>query len=138
MFRLLVGIMSVLMCLLNSNGFIIRSVKRINIRKSFKSTMVASSSSSSISVSELTAQMKEMREELAKDEQAQLMLAALRGSNSNDDDFATDGVTMRLVDVRKGSDSLPKIYDPDALDAYFDARPGAVLTRFSQLLLRIL
>ena len=134
MFRLLVGIMSVLMCLLNSNGFIIRSAKRINIRKSFKSTMVASSSSSSISVSELTAQMKEMREELAKDEQAQLMLAALRGSNSNDDDFATDGVTMRLVDVRKGSDSLPKIYDPDALDAYFDARPGAVLTRFSQLL----
>jgi len=92
------------------------------------------SSSGSMSVSSMAEQMKEMRAQLAKDEQAQLLMQGLRGTNINDDDAAVEGLEMRLVDVRKGDDELPKVYDPVALDAYFDARPGAVATRFFQLL----
>ncbi len=98
------------------------------LRKAF-STLRATTS-----VSPLTERMKDLREQLAQDEDAQMMLAALRGTNRNDDDFAVDGIQMRLVDVRQGSDSLPKEYNAEKLDAYFDARPGAVATRFFQLL----
>lgn len=103
-------------------------------RQQSTAAAAATAGSSSSSVSSITAQMKEMREQLLQDEQAQLLMQGLRGSNINDDDSAMDGLQMRLVDVRQGKDELPKVYDPVLLDAYFDARPGAVFTRFWQLL----
>jgi aarF domain-containing kinase len=79
--------------------------------------------------------MQEMRRELAKNEDANLMMQALRGQNLNDDDTAVAGLEMRLVDIApRDNDSLPFDYDPQALKVFFSSRPTAVLTRVLQLM----
>ena len=79
--------------------------------------------------------MKDMRAELAQNEEASLMMAALRGQNLNDDDAAVAGLQMRLVDIApSGNDALPLDYDPEALKAFFSKRPVAVLTRIFQIM----
>eukprot|EP00550_Attheya_septentrionalis_P002005 CAMPEP_0198288554 /NCGR_PEP_ID=MMETSP1449-20131203/7015_1 /TAXON_ID=420275 /ORGANISM="Attheya septentrionalis, Strain CCMP2084" /LENGTH=182 /DNA_ID=CAMNT_0043986715 /DNA_START=183 /DNA_END=728 /DNA_ORIENTATION=+ len=81
--------------------------------------------------------MKQMREDLAENEDANLMMQAMRGQNINDDDSAVVGLQMALVDVGAGldaSDVLPFEYDPQALITFFGKRPMAAVTRISQLL----
>lgn len=98
--------------------------------------MSTSLNMSSVSVSEMSQQMKQMRESLAADERTSLMLDALRGKNLNDDDNQGAGIDMKVVNMKKSSDSmdvLPTVYDPARLDAYFGKRPEAVLTRVWQI-----
>lgn len=88
---------------------------------------------STLSRQELTEQMRNVRESLAKDEQAQLLMAGLRGQNINDDDSAVAGLKLKLVEFQAGEEKLPLQYDPAFLDAYFTARPSAVAERVWQL-----
>jgi len=84
---------------------------------------------------EASAMMREMRAEMSKDEDADLIMQALRGKNLNDDDSAVAGLQMKLVDVqlRDGETGLPFAYDPKALKEFFSNRPLAVLTRILQV-----
>lgn len=96
----------------------------------------ASPSSLFSSVSDMSAQMKEMRERMNEDSDTKMMMDALRGKNLNDDDSAVAGLQMRLVDVGAGSDGtdiLPFDYNPVALKKFFAKRPLAVLTRVLQV-----
>ena len=75
-----------------------------------------------------------------EDDDASLIMQALRGRNLNDDDSAVAGLEMRLVNI-EGSDAttdaetgLPYVYDPIKLKTFFQRRPFAVLTRIVQLL----
>ncbi|KAG7348012.1 protein kinase [Nitzschia inconspicua] len=88
-------------------------------------------------VSETSAMMKEMRQSLNENEDAKLVMDALRGKNMNDDDTAVAGLQMRLVDVYandgNAQDRLPYEYDPKALQDFFGKRPLSVLTRIFQV-----
>ena len=72
-----------------------------------------------VPTSQLSEQMRDMRSALEADEQASLMMQALRGTNINDDDAAADGTSMKVVEMRRGEgdDVLPLEYDPEALAA---------------------
>jgi aarF domain-containing kinase len=81
--------------------------------------------------------MQDVRAEISKNEDANLMLQALRGQNLNDDDSAVAGLQMRLVSISDQTDQetgLPYEYNPAALKEFFRKRPMAVLTRIFQLL----
>ena len=89
------------------------------------------------SPSVMSDQLREMRENMAKDEKVSLMMDALRGKNLNDDDRQGDGIDMKVVEMRKGEnaeDVLPTNYNAVLLEAYFKRRPVAVLTRVWQVL----
>ena len=79
--------------------------------------------------------MQQMRDAVSKDEQGTLIMKAMRGDGMSDRDFAEDGTTMAVVEMRKGEgdDTLPTTYQPEKLAAYFGSRPGAVLTRIFQI-----
>lgn len=86
-------------------------------------------------VQDASSVMQDVRAELAKNEDANLMLQALRGQNLNDDDSAVAGLQMRLVDIApKENEALPFDYNPQALKEFFSKRPLAVATRILQLL----
>ena len=87
----------------------------------------------STNVADLANSMRDMREAMAKDERSSALMDAMRGTNLNDDDFAAAGTKMQTVAVRGGDDELPTTYSPEALAAYFNRRPGAVLTRLLQV-----
>jgi aarF domain-containing kinase len=76
--------------------------------------------------------IKDIRSQMAMDEDANLMMQALRGQGLNDDDSAVQGLQLRLVDV-DGS-QLPFEYDPVVLKQVFSKRPVAVATRILQVL----
>jgi len=80
---------------------------------------------------ELSAQMNDIRAQIAENEEANMMMQALRGQNLNDDDSAMVGLEMKLVNV--GDGVLPLYYDPLVLRAFFRKRPLAVLTRIIQV-----
>lgn len=80
---------------------------------------------------EMTEMMKDIRAKMAENEDVDLVMQALRGTNMNDDDSQVKGLEMQLVDV--GDGVLPLYYDPVALKEFFSARPLAVLTRIFQL-----
>jgi aarF domain-containing kinase len=110
-------------------------------------TLTTSPSTSSMlhqaaSVSETSAMMKEMRAKMNENEDARLVMDALRGKGMNDDERAMDGLQMRLVDISSSSSSssssslddiLPYEYNPKALQNFFRKRPLSVLTRIFQL-----
>jgi len=80
--------------------------------------------------------LRDMRAELARNEEANLVMQALRGQNLNDDDSAVAGLEMQLIDIldESGVESkLPFDYDPEYLRDFFRKRPGTVVTRFFQL-----
>lgn len=78
--------------------------------------------------------MQEMREELMKDQEANMILQAIRGQGLNDDDSAVAGLQMRLVDFApQDNQEIPLEYDPMALKRFFSKRPLAVLTRILQV-----
>jgi aarF domain-containing kinase len=105
--------------------------------------------------------MDAVKKQIEEDQDAQLILQALRGQNLNDDDRAVAGLQMKLVNVKKKSsassgssstttttalasfgvkgyddedDVLPLEYNPTALQKFFRKRPVAVLTRIGQVL----
>lgn len=88
------------------------------------------------SMSDVSAQMRDMREAMRADEKTALMMDALRGKNLNDDDRQGDGIDMQVVRMRAAddvNDILPTVYNPAKLEAYFSKRPGAVFTRVWQV-----
>jgi aarF domain-containing kinase len=88
------------------------------------------------SMSDVSAQMRDMREAMRADEKTALMMDALRGKNLNDDDRQGDGIDMQVVRMRAAddvNDVLPTVYNPARLEAYFSKRPGAVFTRVWQV-----
>lgn len=97
-----------------------------------KSSRVIPTELSMSSRAEMTEMMKDVRSQLADNEDADLVMQALRGTNMNDDDSQIQGLQMKLVDV--GDGELPTVYDPVALKNFFSKRPLAVLTRITQLL----
>lgn len=70
------------------------------------------------------------------DPRVRAMMAGLRGSNQNIDDFASAGVQMNLIEMSRSDDdeSLPLAYDPDAIAAYWDRRPVSIIQRCVQLI----
>lgn len=94
-------------------------------------------SSSTTSMKDVSAQIKDFRSQLAGDEKTSLMMDALRGKNINDDDKQGVGIDMKVVEMKRNSndinDVLPTFYDPKLLENYFNKRPGAVRTRLFQI-----
>ncbi|XP_024359364.1 uncharacterized protein [Physcomitrium patens] len=90
----------------------------------------------SMRVGEMAEEMKRMRAQMEEDEQVASLMRGLRGQNLSDSQFAADDVVMRLVEVDnvQGEDSLPLVYDPETIAAYWGKRPGSVATRIAQLL----
>ena len=96
------------------------------------------------SVSDLSRQMREMQSQIADNEDADLIMQALRGRNINDDDAQVQGLEMKLAgfddaDVGDGAsgaaeDRLPYDYDPAALRAFFRKRPRLVAARIAQIM----
>ena len=89
-------------------------------------------------VSETSAMMKDMQKQLNENEDARMVMDALRGKNLNDDDAALDGLQMRLVDVggvdaTDPTSGLPYEYNPKALQEFFSKRPLTILQRLLQL-----
>lgn len=102
------------------------------------SNNVGPSSTARYSTTDTSNMIKEMRAELAQNEEAAMVMDALRGKNLNDDDAQVAGLEMQLIDIsdKKGGvvgDRLPYDYDPHYLKKFFAQRPGAVVTRFFQL-----
>lgn len=50
-------------------------------------------------MSDMSAQMKDMRSQMEENEQLSVLMAGLRGSNTNDDDWAGKDVVMQLISV---------------------------------------
>lgn len=92
--------------------------------------------SSKVSISEMSGQIKEMRSQIEENEMVASMMAGLRGTNMNDDNFAADDVTMRLIEVHDVNveDCLPQNYVPDMIANFWGRRPAAVVSRVLQLL----
>ncbi|MEM9388813.1 MAG: hypothetical protein AAGA68_27480, partial [Pseudomonadota bacterium] len=86
-----------------------------------------------MSVSELSQSVRRAQAQMVESEETALMMRALRGQNVNDDDAQMDGISMRVVEMRRGERGLPTSYDADILSDYFSERPGAVLSRVSQI-----
>jgi hypothetical protein len=95
------------------------------------STVLRNSYLSMSSRSEMSEMMKVVRSQMTENEDVDLVMQALRGTNINDDDSQVQGLEMKLVDV--GDGVLPLYYDPKALKEFFSARPLAVLTRIFQV-----
>mmetsp|Transcript_23375 Transcript_23375/g.26200 ORF Transcript_23375/g.26200 Transcript_23375/m.26200 type:complete len:826 (+) Transcript_23375:81-2558(+) len=103
-----------------------------------KKLMFSSSSYLSAStVSETNAMMKDMRDQLNENDDARMVMDALRGKNLNDDDSALDGLEMRLVEIgvdeTDPTSGLPFEYEPLVLQKFFKKRPLNILTRIFQL-----
>merc|ERR1740117_155483 len=82
--------------------------------------------------------MKDMRDQLNENDDARMVMDALRGKNLNDDDSAVEGLEMRLVDIGGIDDTDPKSglpyeYDPIILQNFFRSRPLSILQRIFQL-----
>ena len=98
----------------------------------------SSSRLSASSVSDSSAMMKDMRDQLNENDDARMVMDALRGKNLNDDDSAVEGLEMRLVDIGGIDDTDPKSglpyeYDPIILQNFFRSRPLSILQRIFQL-----
>ena len=89
-------------------------------------------------VSEASKAIRDMRQQISANEDADLIMQALRGQGMNDDVAAAVGLEMKLVDVGSSGDGaddvLKKVYDPEHLKRFFQKRPGAVITRLFQVM----
>ena len=54
----------------------------------------------STSVKEMSDMMREQRKLMEEDEQTKLVMQALRGANTNEDDFQDANVRMKVVEMR--------------------------------------
>lgn len=112
-----------------------RFVQSVNTENTRHSTLI--SKLFSTRASDATRAMNEMRSQISENEDADLIMRALRGQGMNDDAVARDGLEMKLVDVSGGgsdTDVLKTVYDPEHLKMFFQKRPGAVITRVVQVL----
>ncbi|XP_031482683.1 uncharacterized protein LOC116252511 [Nymphaea colorata] len=85
---------------------------------------------------DVSEEIKRVRAQMEENEQLATLMRGLRGQNLIDTQFAADDVRMRLVEVSdaEGGDTLPLVYDPALISAYWGKRPRAVATRIVQLL----
>ena len=125
------------------------STKLYSTMKERSRATTTTTTTTSSKVSDLSKQMKDMQNQLATDnEDANLIMQALRGKNINDDDNQVFGLEMRLIEFDdddsnnnllgggKSSSSigLPYIYDPIALEQFFIQRPQLIIARIFQVL----
>lgn len=90
---------------------------------------------SSMNVKGMSEEIKRMRAQMEEDEQVASLMRGLRGQNLKDELFASSDVQLRLVEVDRGKgETLPLVYSPDTIAAYWGKRPAAVFTRAMQLL----
>mmetsp|Transcript_5158 Transcript_5158/g.7268 ORF Transcript_5158/g.7268 Transcript_5158/m.7268 type:complete len:806 (+) Transcript_5158:203-2620(+) len=101
-------------------------------RSIFITRTLSSSSLKATKVSETSKMIQAMKNQISENEDADLIMQALRGQGLNDDDSAMQGLQMRLVEVDEES-NLPYEYNPAALKEFFSKRPGTVLTRIAQV-----
>ena len=90
------------------------------------------------SMASISSQMKDVRAQMEQDEDLNILMAGLRGSNIDESDFAADGVQMKVVDMSnvaagEGDDQLPLYYDAELIAKYWRKRPAAVAQRVLQL-----
>ncbi|GFH29951.1 protein kinase domain-containing protein, partial [Haematococcus lacustris] len=88
------------------------------------------------SVRQISSDLRAARSQLEEDEQLKVLMAGLRGSKADTSDFAGASVQMKLVEVQRSegdTESLPLVYDPDAIALYWGRRPVSVITRLLQL-----
>ncbi|XP_026400957.1 uncharacterized protein LOC113296820 [Papaver somniferum] len=78
-------------------------------------------------------EIKRVRAQMEENEEVAILMRGLRGQNLNDSQFAADDVQLRLVEIEERGDSLPLVYDPDIISAYWGKRPRSVATRIVQL-----
>eukprot|EP00985_Skeletonema_marinoi_P021907 scaffold13688_cov157-Skeletonema_marinoi.AAC.11 len=108
-------------------------------------TKLYSTKERSSSVSNLSQQMRDMQSQIiSENEDADLIMQALRGKNINDDDTQVQGLEMNLIDfdddggsggtALDSSDRLPYEYDPVALKAFFSKRPNLITARITQVM----
>lgn len=116
-----------------SNNKVHSSVNVVNTHSKSSSAIY----STPTKTSELIA---DIRNQISEDEDANLMMQALRGRGMNDDDKAAEGLQMQLIGEDFGGDQdgvsnsgLPYDYNPEALERYFSARPFVILKRLAQL-----
>jgi hypothetical protein len=126
--------------MVSSSLLLLTLISLVDHGVSFHSPTVIPSSSrlSATSVSDTSAMMKDMRDQLNENDDARMVMDALRGKNLNDDDSAVQGLEMRLVDIGGIDDTDPKSglpyeYDPIILQKFFKSRPLSILTRIFQL-----
>ncbi len=114
----------------------------ISRSSSSSSTKLCSTKERSSSVSNLSKQMREMQAQIiSENEDADLIIQALRGKNINDDDTQVQGLEMNLIDFDDVSDvsqdnvdRLPYEYDPVALKNFFSKRPNLITARIAQVM----
>jgi len=80
---------------------------------------------------------------ISENEDADLIMQALRGKNINDDDMQVQGLEMNLLDFDDvdgigdastgADDRLPYEYDPIALQKFFAKRPHLIAARIAQV-----
>jgi len=85
--------------------------------------------------------MREMQAQIiSENEDADLIIQALRGKNINDDDTQVQGLEMNLIDFddvdvsQDNADRLPYEYDPVALKNFFSKRPNLITARIAQVM----
>jgi len=85
--------------------------------------------------------MRDMQSQISENEEASLIIQALRGKNMNDDDSALDGLEMKLIEFddvdgigSSQEDRLPYEYDPVKLKAFFSKRPDLIAKRVAQVM----
>lgn len=93
-------------------------------------------SATAISVSKTSEMVADMRAQIAENEDADLIMRALRGQGMNDDNSAASGVEMKLIeeDMVDDGTGLPYDYNPKALEEYFAGKPFVILKRIAQVL----
>lgn len=64
-----------------------------------RAATVAPAAAQSVRVADMSAQMAAMRAQMEENEQLSVLMAGLRGSNMNDEDFAEQDVVMQLISV---------------------------------------
>lgn len=85
-------------------------------------------------IGEVSQEIKRVRAQMEENEELAILMRGLRGQNLRDAQFADDNVKLRLVEVDESSESLPLVYEPASISAYWGKRPRAVATRAVQLL----
>jgi aarF domain-containing kinase len=104
-----------------------------------RSSALQSTKERTSSVTELSKQMRDMQSQISENEEAALIIQALRGKNMNDDDSALEGLEMKLIEfddvsgADKSDDRLPYEYDPVALKNFFSKRPNLIAKRIAQV-----
>ncbi|KAF5199464.1 Activity of bc1 complex kinase 3 protein [Thalictrum thalictroides] len=88
----------------------------------------------SLKVGNVSQEIKRVRAQMEENEDLAILMRGLRGSNLSDVQFADNSIRLRLVEVDESSETLPVVYDPAVIAAYWGKRPRAVATRVIQLM----